>query len=100
MAVAYLQHRVALAIRAELGDNAPALLARRLRMPWRQDYFRRKLNGEIPLHLTELRDRAFKLGPSILPFGLERATLLSWTAGRDARRRTGPREGQLRAAVW
>ena len=52
VAVAYLQHRITLAVRAQLGDNAPALLARRLGTPWREDYFRRKLNGQIPLHLT------------------------------------------------
>jgi hypothetical protein len=76
VAVAYLQHRVALAVRAELGNNAPALLARRLGAPWREDYFRRKLNGQIPLHLTELMELALELGPSILPFGVQRATLL------------------------
>ncbi|MDA8310916.1 MAG: hypothetical protein M0Z46_09950 [Actinomycetota bacterium] len=67
VAVAYLQHRVALAVRAELGDNAPALLARRVGTPWREDYFRRRLNGQIPLNLTELMEFAFKLGCSILP---------------------------------
>ena len=76
VAVAYLQHRIALAVRAQLGENAPALLARRLGTPWREDYFRRKLNGQIPLHLTELMDLAFELGPSIPPFRVERATLL------------------------
>ena len=76
VAVAYLQHRLALAVRVALGDNAPALLARRMGTPWREDYFRRKLNGQLPLHLTELMELAFELGPSILPFRAERDTLL------------------------
>lgn len=74
--VAYLQHRVALAVCVELCDNAPALLARRGGAPWREDSFRRKLNGQIPRHLTELMELVFELGPSILPFGVQRATLL------------------------
>lgn len=35
-----------------------------------------KLIGQLPLHLTELMELAFRFGPPVLPFRVQRSTLL------------------------
>ncbi len=68
VAASYLQHRVACAVRDELGARRTGYtLAERLGCPDRYDHIRRKLNGHIPLNLPELHNWALTLGVHILP---------------------------------
>ena len=68
VATSYLQHRVACAVRDELGARRTGYtLAERLGCPDRYDHIRRKLNGHIPLNLPELHNWALTLGVHILP---------------------------------
>ena len=68
VATAYLQHRVACAVRDELGAQRTGYtLAERLGCPDRYDHIRRKLNGQIPLNLPELHNWVITLGIHILP---------------------------------
>jgi hypothetical protein len=70
LAVAYLQHQMAVALRAQLGSNAPAQLARRFGGLYREDYFRRKLNGQIPFNLTEVMALVLEFGSALPSFEL------------------------------
>ena len=63
LAVARLQHRLACTIRKDHPDNPARYLATRLGAPDRVDYLRRKLNGQIPITLTELFEWLHALGP-------------------------------------
>ena len=76
LAVAYLQHRMAVALRAHLGSNAPAQLARRFGGLYREDYFRRKLNGQIPFTITEVMALVLEFGSALPPVVLDAATLV------------------------
>ena len=68
VAASYLQHRVACAVRDELGARRTGYtLAERLGCPDRYDHIRRKLNGHIPLNLPELHNWALTLGIHIPP---------------------------------
>ena len=70
VAASYLQHRVACAVRDELGARRTGYtLAERLGCPDRYDHIRRKLNGQIPLNLPELHNWALTLGVHIHPGG-------------------------------
>ena len=87
LAVAYLQHRMAVALRAHLGSNAPAQLARRFGGLYREDYFRRKLNGQIPFTLTEVTALVLEFGSALDPIVLDGSALLP---GTPATERTSP----------
>ena len=76
LAVAYLQHRMAVALRTHLGSNAPAQLASRFGGLYREDYFRRKLNGQIPFTLTEVMALVIEFGAALEPVVLDMSTLL------------------------
>lgn len=76
LAVAYLQHRMARALRDHLGSNAPAQLATRFGGLYREDYFRRKLNGQIPFTLTEVMALLLDFGAHMPPFELSATELL------------------------
>ena len=70
VATSYLQHRVACAVRDELGARRTGYtLAERLGCPDRYDHIRRKLNGHIPLNLPELHNWVLILGVHIHPGG-------------------------------
>lgn len=76
LAVAYLQHRMAVALRAHLGSNAPGQLARRFGGLYREDYFRRKLNGQIPFTLTEVMALVLEFGAALDPIVLGASALV------------------------
>ena len=76
LAVAYLQHRIAVALRAHLGSNAPGQLARRFGGLYREDYFRRKLNGQIPFTLTEVMALILEFGSALDPIVLSASALV------------------------
>lgn len=76
LAVAYLQHRMAIALRAHLGSSAAATLARKFGGPYREDYFRRKLNGQIPFNLTEVMALVLEFGSALPPFQLTQGQVL------------------------
>ena len=68
VAASFLQHRIACAVRDELGARRTGYaLAGRLGCPDRYDHVRRKLNGHIPLNLPELHNWVLTLGVHILP---------------------------------
>lgn len=67
LAASYLQHRVALSIRGDFGERSAEMLAERLGNPDQLDYLRRKLNGQVPVHLVELFEWSFVVGPQIWP---------------------------------
>lgn len=83
LAVAYLQHRMAVALRAHLGSNAAAQVAVRLGGLYREDYFRRKLNGQIPFTLTEVMALLIEFGSVLPPVELDASTLLPATAASE-----------------
>lgn len=76
LAVAYLQHRMAVALRAHLGSNAAATLALKFGGLHREDYFRRKLNGQIPFNLTEVMALVLEFGSALEPIVLSTSTLV------------------------
>ena len=76
LAVAYLQHQMAVALRGHLGSNAASQLARRFGGLYREDYFRRKLNGQIPFNLTEVMALVIEFGSALEPIVLGTSTLL------------------------
>lgn len=76
LAVAYLQHRIVVALRAHLGSNAAAQLARRFGGLYREDYFRRKLNGQIPFTLTEVMALVLEFGAALEPIVLDGSALI------------------------
>ena len=76
LAVAYLQHRMAVALRGHLGSNAASQLARRFGGLYREDYFRRKLNGQIPFNLTEVMAVLLEFGSALEPIVLSTSTLV------------------------
>ena len=70
VAASFLQHRIACAVRDELGARRTGYtLAERLGCPDRYDHIRRKLNGHIPLNLPELHNWVLTLGVHIHPGG-------------------------------
>lgn len=83
LAVAYLQHRMAVALRAHLGSNAAATLARRFGGLYREDYFRRKLNGQIPFNLTEVMALVLEFGSALEPIVLGTSSLLPQSQRAD-----------------
>ena len=76
LAVAYLQHQMAVALRGHLGSNAASQLARRFGGLYREDYFRRKLNGQIPFNLTEVMAVLLEFGSALEPIVLSTSTLV------------------------
>jgi len=62
LAASQLQHRIAYQLRTTYGTDAPRAVAEHLGQPYRTDYIRRKLNGQVPLNLVELFQWAQKLG--------------------------------------
>ena len=86
VATAYLQHRVACAVRDELGARRTGYtLAERLGCPDRYDHIRRKLNGHIPLNLPELHNWVLTLGVHIHPGGPDNISdMLPWAGDVEA----------------
>ena len=88
LAVAYLQHQMAVALRGHLGSNAASQLARRFGGLYREDYFRRKLNGQIPFNLTEVMALMLEFGSVLPPVVLDASTLLPDTPAAELPSRT------------
>ena len=74
--LAFCTERQGCALRAHLGSNAAATLARKFGGLYREDYFRRKLNGQIPFNLTEVMALVIEFGSALEPIVLSTSTLV------------------------
>ena len=76
MAWAWYQHRVALAVRAELKARRIPLSFLAVAVNENEAWLERKLRGQAPADLGEMFEWALRLGVNILPLVQDRTDLL------------------------